>query len=267
MKYQIDHDLHIHSNLSLCSNDPTQTPERILEYAKLNKLKKICVTNHFWDSAVDGASNWYKIQDLNRISSELPLPQAEGIEFLFGCETDLSKELILGISKETVEKLDFIIIPTTHLHMNGFTIEEDVTVAKRAELYVNRLDWLLSQDLPFHKIGIAHLACSLMLPGGQVQEILGLISDQTFTELFQKAAKVGVGIELNAGDFELDSYSEEKASQILRVFSIAKKCGCKFYLGSDAHHPSAFEGAIPAFNAAIDALCLEESDKFTIQKQ
>ena len=34
MKFCYDHDLHIHSTLSVCGNDPKQTPERILAYAK-----------------------------------------------------------------------------------------------------------------------------------------------------------------------------------------------------------------------------------------
>ncbi len=34
MKFQIDHDCHIHSMLSECSHDDTQTAENILKYAK-----------------------------------------------------------------------------------------------------------------------------------------------------------------------------------------------------------------------------------------
>ena len=46
MKYKIDHDYHIHSHLSPCSGDPTQTPEAILRYAKDNRLEHICITDH-----------------------------------------------------------------------------------------------------------------------------------------------------------------------------------------------------------------------------
>ena len=34
MKFQIDHDLHIHSYISACSNDPLQNNDSILQYAK-----------------------------------------------------------------------------------------------------------------------------------------------------------------------------------------------------------------------------------------
>jgi len=62
MKYIVDNDLHIHSYLSSCSDDPEQTPEAILSHAKKYGLKTICLTDHFWDSAVPGASEWYAPQ-------------------------------------------------------------------------------------------------------------------------------------------------------------------------------------------------------------
>ena len=39
MRFTVDHDYHIHSTLSSCSNDPAQSTERILQYAKDNGLK------------------------------------------------------------------------------------------------------------------------------------------------------------------------------------------------------------------------------------
>ena len=63
MKYVFDHDFHIHSKLSSCSRDAGQSNERILQYAKQNHLKTICLTDHFWDDAVEGASSWYKKQN------------------------------------------------------------------------------------------------------------------------------------------------------------------------------------------------------------
>ena len=38
------------------------------------------------------------------------------------------------------------------------------------------------------------------------------------------------------------NFSEEEKETILRPYRIAKRCGCKFYCGSDAHTPSEFEG-------------------------
>ena len=42
MKYEVDHDFHIHSTISPCCHDENQTPETILNYAKENNFKSIC---------------------------------------------------------------------------------------------------------------------------------------------------------------------------------------------------------------------------------
>ena len=265
MRYIIDHDYHIHSKISLCSNDDKQTNERILQYAKDNSLKKICLTDHFWDETVPVKMNFYEAQNFGHIEKALPLPKCEDIEFSFGCETDMDMNLRLGISKETFDKFKFLIIPTTHLHMVGFTIsnENAATPEKRAEKWIDRLEALLNMDLPFHKIGIAHLACPLIAPDREKHlKVLELLPTEKLKKLFKKAADVGVGIEINSFDMK---FSDSEADTVLRIFKIAKQCGCKFYLGSDAHHPNEFNGVKATFERAIDLLNLEEEDKFHIR--
>ena len=100
MRYKIDHDLHIHSFISSCSHDPEQTSERILRYAEENGFSQICLTDHFWDESVEGASNWYSKQNYAHIAAALPLPKSDRVEFLFGAETEMNKNLVLGISKK-----------------------------------------------------------------------------------------------------------------------------------------------------------------------
>ena len=265
MRYIVDNDLHIHSCLSSCSRDPGQTAEAILEYAKANGLKRVAITDHYWDAAVEGASNWYKPQDFDHISESKPLPGADGIEFIFGCETDLRSDLLLGIPKERFDDFGFVVIPTTHLHMNGFTIAETDTSsnARRAELWVSRLDALLSMDLPFKKIGIAHLACILISKKSRADflEAVSLIPTEEMERLFTRAAELGVGIELNQYDV---ACPEEEIDTVYRMFRIAKACGCKFYFASDAHHPGDFAKAKERFERAVDVLGLTEDDKFII---
>lgn len=77
MRFVFDHDLHIHSQLSACSDDPAQNPQRILDYARENGLTTLCLTDHYWDAAVPGASRWYKPQDFDHISQAKPLPQGK----------------------------------------------------------------------------------------------------------------------------------------------------------------------------------------------
>ena len=265
MRFVFDHDLHIHSQLSACSDDPAQNPQRILDYARENGLTTLCLTDHYWDAAVPGASRWYKPQDFDHISQAKPLPQGENTRFLFGCETDMDKFFTLGIPRERFDDFDFVIIPTTHLHMMGFTLTEadGASPATRAKLWVRRLEALLAMDLPWYKIGIAHLACPLICNGPREDylQTISLIPEADMQRLFTKAARLGVGIELNPGEMKC---TDEEADTVLRMFRIAKGCGCKFYCGSDAHHPAGLDKAKAIFELAIDRLGLEESDKFRI---
>lgn len=264
MKFKIDHDLHIHSYLSTCSRDSMQTNENILKYAENNSLHTICLANHFWDKGAGESNDWYAPQDFDHISSALPLPQGKKVRFLFGCETELDKNLKLGITPDNYDKFDFIVIPTTHLNSIGFNLTEEdaynaITLGKT---WVKRLDGVLNMKLPFHKIGIAHLACSLIAPTREEYlDTLASIPEDEMRRLFTRAAALGVGIELNASDM---LYDKSEENTVLRPFRIAKECGCKFYLASDSHHPDDFKRAIPAFKRAIKSLKLTEADKFIL---
>ena len=92
----IDHDLHIHTELSSCSRDPDQNAAFLLKYAKTNGLTTICVTDHFWDETVPGASNWYMPQNYAHICAlkkELP-PSDSSLKILFGCECECDKLIV-----------------------------------------------------------------------------------------------------------------------------------------------------------------------------
>lgn len=266
MKYVFDHDYHIHSWISDCSRDPEQTPERILRYAQENGLHEICLTDHHWDEDVPGAMDWYKIQNTAWINRAKPLPQAKGTDFLFGCETDMDQHMTVGIALPHYDRFDFVIIPTTHMHMVGFVISEEDTKspALRARQWIAWLDAVLNMPLPFHKIGIAHLACCLLAPTRE--EFLFLMEqlpENELERLFSRAAEVGVGIELNEDDMK---FADSEEDIVLRPFKIARSCGCKFYCGSDAHHPDTFTECRDVFGRAIDRLGLQESDKFHIER-
>ncbi len=187
MTFKIDHDLHIHSKLSSCSNDNEQTPENILKYAERNNFSKICLTDHYWDDTVPDPSDWYSVQNTEHIKTALPLPQSDSVKFYFGAETELDDKMVLGISREMIDELDFVIIPTTHLHMFPYP-------GDRSQIYVERLDKLMDMDLPFAKIGIAHLTCPLMSPNFQTDydehiRIMDAIPDDTLKRIFGKIAE------------------------------------------------------------------------------
>ncbi len=266
MRYLIDHDYHIHSHLSTCSQDDGQTPLAMLEYAARNNLRKICVTDHYWDGAVkcNTAYNWWYVrQNFEHISQNLPLPPSGHTQFLFGCETDMDSDYNVGIPKERYDDFCFIIISTTHFHHMAGAEWENPTNHELSQLWIKRMDALLKKDLPFGKVGIAHPACSLINQKSRKDyvETLDLIESDELERIFTRVAKLGAGVEINMYDMR---FSDDEKDSVLRMFRIAKKCGCKFYLGSDAHERVCFKSCTDIFERAVNMLELKEDDKFEI---
>ncbi len=259
MRYIADHDFHIHSTISPCCHDPNQTPQAIYEYAKRNNYRKICLTNHLWDETVESVAQWHEKQRFEFLTSALPLPNDGSVKFCFGAETDMDMNYVVGISKERIDEFDFIVVPTTHLHLSGYTIERGVdTIQGRVDAWINRFRELLKKDLPFYKMGIAHLTCGHIF-GDRTPEVIANIPDDVLYELFTESAEKGLGIELNIKSLNLN---DELKNIIFRPYYIAKDCGCKFYLGSDSHKVKALDEAKDNFENIITILDLQESDKF-----
>lgn len=267
MRYIADNDLHIHTFLSPCSGDTEQTPENILKYALENGFTDICITDHYWDPKVPGATTYLAKLDTELLKRALPLPRAEGVNFMFGCETELDRFGNLAIAPESYDVFDFIVIPINHFHMEGFTLppEDFNNVPSLARRWVERFNYVLDKPLPFHKVGLAHLTCELMATEYRTQhlEVVDLISDAEYGEAFSRTAAAGAGIELNFETFF--DYSPEELERLLRPYRIAKVCGCKFYFGTDAHHPADFVRAKEKFERVVDLLELSEDDKFRVE--
>ncbi len=266
MSFRIDHDYHIHSVLSACSNDPEQSTQNILQYALDNQLNTLVLTDHYWDNTVPGASDWYKPQDFAWISQAKPLPQHETCRFLFGCETDMNYSGVIGVPESRFDDFDFIIIPTTHLHMPGFAYlaEDGDTVEKRAAVFTRRFEQFLQLNVPYHKVGLAHITCPLIMPeNDQYVKVLNCVTDATFAELFSGCAEKGCGVEINLPLRQLTD--EAIRESCLRPYRIAREQGCKFYVGSDSHHPDGFVGVCDKFRLAAEILGLTEDDQFVLE--
>ena len=268
MQYVVDHDYHIHSYISPCLSREAraeQTPEKILQCAREMGLSRIVITDHYWDEDVPTEGKWSKNMPkaYDLMSEVLPLPQAEGTRFYFGCEVEMDLNQVIGLAKGKYDRFDFIIVATTHMHTDGCALPEgELTFQERAELYVQRFQALLDADLPFEKVGLAHPTDPGIAPCEDLfahLEVLDRIPDAVFENLFRQTAQKGMGVELN---FWLNMYKAEDQVRVLRPYRIAKECGCKFYFGSDAHRPDNFNGTVENARDIIAALDLRESDKF-----
>ncbi|MBQ2757270.1 MAG: hypothetical protein IJF31_02180 [Clostridia bacterium] len=74
-----------------------------------------------------------------------------------------------------------------------------------------------------------------------MDQMIALIPDHTFGDLFAETARRGIGLEINPWTNTPESY---------RMFAVAKACGCKFTLGSDAHGA----GEMPQFARVADCI-------------
>lgn len=263
MKYTINHDFHIHSTVSRCCKDEKQTPEKILEYAIKNNFNKICLTNHFWDEKVKSEAEWIEEHGYKYLTSVLPLPEENGIDFLFGAEIDMDYNGILGISPETLSELDFVTVATTHMHLAGNTVREKLSSPKEAaEIWLSKIKNLLSMPLPFHKMGIAHMTTGHIMKE-RTPEVIRLLKTEDLYGIFSDCAKKGLGIELNTKTI---FNSDEEKDILMRPYYIAKDCGCKFYLGSDSHRTEALSLAKENFERIITILDLTEENKFPLAR-
>ncbi len=263
MKYIIDHDYHIHTPYSDCSADPGMSTDKLLKFAEEHDYTSLCITDHFWDERIPSRDwSFYSVHPYSKITKNLPLPKSGKVDFRFGCETDVLMEGVIGISPDLIEKFDFVVIPTTHFHFDGYVAPAVMTDEEGGAHWIKMLDMVLDKELPFKKIGIAHLACGLMHPYKRSEDMLKFVTDEEYERVFTKAAKCGVGIEINGDDFDFERYGENRKKEVLRMYKKAKECGCKFYLGSDAHHPPELHKAPEIFANAIELLGLTEDDKF-----
>ena len=267
MRFIIDHDLHIHSNISSCANYPDNTPSDIMKAAKNVGIKKIALTDHFWDMDVKcdikaGSCGFDKLK------SALPLPKDEEVEFLFGCEADVNYDMVVGVSSDKFDLFDIMLISLTHNHKVGKTIreEDNLNPERLSKIWISRIESLLNMDLPFKKIGLSHLTAAHIARESEevYKKTLDLIDEDDMKRVFTLAAERSVGIELNATDMK---YTEENKDRILRIYRVAKECGCKFFCGGDSHHPSGVEYPRVSFiENEIDELSLTEDDKWPLAR-
>lgn len=245
------------------------TPEAILAYGAASDYKLVCITDHIWDRKVKTpCHNWADDfgLDLEKGREVLPLPQSERCKFIFGIEADIDYMGNIAVSPEEMDSFDFMIFSPSHMHMTYWQIDPSVlgeSAPERKKCYMERLEYLFSLDLPFEKCGLAHFTTGLVCKADPVG-VFRLFTDEDYESIFGKVAELGMGVELNFyGDWYART-SEEDREELLRPYRIAKRMGCKFYLGSDAHIVEEVIGRRAYFEEVVDALGLEESDKFPL---
>ena len=234
---KIQHDVHMHTFLSRCSDDPNFLPPAIIERSKANGIRVLGFTDHMWDKTMPGGDNAvYRNQDYDHVVKihDMMPDRIDGIRILFGCETEYYGKGRIGISKEVASLFNYVLVPTNHT-LTDFAKEEGlISPTELAKELVKRFREVLSFD-------VAAGICHPMLPMGFFDigdKIFNSISNEEFNECFSMANEKKVSLEINSCTFPgiysrgTDGFTDET---YLRFFTLAKEAGCKFHFGSDAH--------------------------------
>ena len=275
---KVKHDFHIHTNLSLCAPDKTGTVENYIMSAKRHGLLKLGFANHFWGSESGNEeyyknvrmnpSGYYKKQNYEYISQLVPdikKNQNEGVKLYFGaeCEYDPFKKSI-AVTGDTVESFDFLIVPNSHTHM--------MMPKSMYEPYDKHIDFMfdafyniINCEFAGYITAVAHPFWAVGAP--YERKILNrMISDDRYKKAFDAAANKGIGIEINVCEIVKSNPKDiDVMDEDIRMFRLAKECGCRFTFGSDAHIISEHENYSNCDRLA-DVLQLTEEDIMEIAR-
>ncbi|MBO7150820.1 MAG: PHP domain-containing protein [Clostridia bacterium] len=234
---KITHDLHIHTTLSLCGK-PDATVENYFAAAKERGLTKLGFADHMWDEKIPLASaGFYEKQGVSHVLSlkdTLKNVDTNGIKVLVGCETEYDPlRGDIAITQESAEKFDFVLVPTSHTHMM-MPKEFLYPYEKHIEFMVQAYENAINSPVSRYITAMAHPFAAVCCPYDR-KILLRMIDDDTYKRVFTKTAEKGIAVEISLVDFRTASREDVEASPLLRMFSIAKDCGCKFTFGSDAH--------------------------------
>lgn len=233
---KIQHDFHIHTHLSACGQE-SATLEHYLSAAKKLGLKKLGFSDHFGAKDIPGARGFYAAHpfehnaQLEPLLRELDSPE---LKLYFGCETEYHTPLHeVGLTEEEAEKFDFILVPNSHTHMimpKDFIDQPQ----KHADFMVQAYQDILNSKINRYITAIAHPFDVCCYPHDK-NLLFTLISDDQYKHLFDQTAEKNIAFEINVAYAQGMTPEQIEVDPHLRLFHLAKECGCKFLFGSDSH--------------------------------
>ncbi len=241
-------DFHTHTNLSACAADEV-TAQALIDGLCTGEdgLRVLGISNHLWDSDIEGASEWYKPQNVEHVISirkELENVDTHGARILVGAEVEFSADCRVAITREHAALFDYLLITANHVHMKDFIIPASMTAPDEVrEFIISRFLSACEVDLPV-KCGICHPFFPMSFPKTD-NEILSGITDEVYGKCFEKAKKYKKSIEIHTSVFgpHLPHHNDLGAGdEYVRMIGIAKETGCTFHIGSDVHKPFALPG-------------------------
>lgn len=235
---KITSDIHIHTSLSSCA-ERDATFEEYVERAGKDGLTALGFSDHLWDSDVPGASNWYAPQNVGHVlelKAKLPADRVRnGVRLLYGCETEFTCERKLCLAEEHMDLFDYILVPHSHMHMRIVVPPERIPdYPSQAKYMMDSFLWVVEHPLAHRITAIAH-PFVVGTRHATYNDVQKLIPDSYFREAFSAAKEKGIAIEMNGSCLIYLPEERIPTCEYVRIYSIAKECGCRFTYGSDSH--------------------------------
>ncbi len=233
---KIEADLHIHTTLSACCSDSTQTPENLKRYLPELGIRRFALTDHVWANPAIPPSAWYRPQNGDAILKLKNIFAEKNI--LTGCEAEMQAPGVFGITPDFREKMDIVLIASDHFHMKEF-VQQPAEKTPQA-IAKHMMDFFRSAAYS----GLADILCHPLWPYSFTDvypECIAALSDGELEDAFGLAAENNAALELN-GTVIRKAYSFGPAwvDAMRRIFLLAKDAGCKFTPGSDSHDRERF---------------------------
>lgn len=257
---KIEHDLHIHTYLSACCTEKeVQVPKNIIALAENMGMKTIGFADHLWMNPAIPPNPWYKPQDesqIVRLKKDLSSIKTK-VRILVGCEADTLGPGRFSITKEFAKTLDYVLLSCSHIHI------KDAVEQPKSLSYRDTAEHLVKMFLSAVESGIPTIIAHPFALVGSLHDLseglVGALSDLELFDAFSVATKNNVAIEINAAAVGMRDAP-------LRLINSAKKAGCKFTFGSDAHGPKG-QQAIVAMQAFLDEVGIVADDILPLAKE
>ena len=255
---KLEHDLHVHTYLSACCSDrERQRPRGILSAAEEMGVRTIGFADHVWMNPEVTPSNWYRPQDESQIARlRDDLAEVESsVRVLVGCEADTVGPGRFSITKEFAEGLDFVLLACSHLHMKGF-VDQPRSAGAR-----DLADHLLAMFASAVTSGLATSIPHPLLPCGSLEAFDGAVeamSEGELADAFGLAAEHDVALEVTIG-FLPEEPAKFSVETPMRLLSEAKRAGCRFTFGTDAHEPKG-QRRLPELSQLVEGVGITEED-------
>ena len=187
------------------------------------------------------------------------------VKILMGCESEIFWGQEAGLRPEDAAHFDYVLLAPSHI-FNWIRMYDNVDLSTPDKVR----DVLLAQfcracrteyDIP---TGICHPLYPICCPWQQ--EVVDGITDSQLEECFSLAAEKKRSIEIHAclyrNGTQLDG--EGLSPSYIRILTAARKCGCKFHFGSDAHAPESFVGSHRKLERAAQRIGITEEDLWSV---